>query len=841
MNKTIIKIIVSFLLFILNYYSTSAISYTPSSNAPISWQWIWENAWTIVFPTGWTTVDAHDSANILLHWNFWIKEVSSSSDLTLWWATFDHGVSWSEAKLVNVWWTNYELRGYAWSSAAWWIFFWDTWVSWWKVTYDSVTWLFSWAWWSENLWWMSLEWTFLDITPPNASNFNPIAADSNKTFTVNDNWAWAYDIRVENWNSTADSAYNTKTFNHDFRAAKPFKTDWLYNLSITDPSGNKSVWTIKVVANVPSESLSANKLNSSSKVNEYPNSLSSSGVADWKFKHNVKMLLFDTYWNPVINEPWIKNVTVSLWFNNTVDNNQIENLNVPLGAVSFTWNISTLNWYSTVTESDLLENSLSSIYSIDITSLAPTKIGYSYTTDDNDLTVSKFSYKVDKVWTISWVWETSWEQNKTLKYNYLWNTKFSFTPAVKVASVTTNPAWWNILRDIKTNFDTTIAVDNPSSVNINNIKVSHVLDIDTNLLMSFQDIVWAWSICNWANYPNSNNTNYVYKINPSATPECDKSTTSSSNIYFVNTNSNINSNYVSKFEATPKIVMAWYTDFWIKYFSEIKYKNWISEIAYPSYSYDTSTGEWWVVNNEIKIAWVANKNSNNLTVNSSTTTNIVWTITKNDIKTSIYKNVELLTKTWKSWNPNVLYKTDNDLTLNSWNNQYDTIIVKWKNVIISWDINKVNWKVHWIVALKDSAWNWWNVFVNNNVRVLSAVIFADGWLISWDWINEYYADTQNWAKDQMFIKWTLITNNTIWWSSKATPTCPYWVSPCDAQIAKRYDLNHFRHYVYNATPSIGNALDASYLTKTWYKEAPLIIEYDSDLIGNPPPVFKIDK
>lgn len=835
--KNYIKItILVFVSFI--YCNTFAtFSSTLSNNAPLTGNSSSQNAWVVVFPTtDWVKVNAQDSFK--LSGNFWIQWVSDSSDPTMWWATFDHWNNSLQAKLVPSW-TNYNIEWYAWSKAAWRIFFWNTWIPWWQVVHNPTNWSITWNAWSENLGWISMNWLILDITPPNLSNLSAISADDNKSLTINDYGIWTYNITVENYNNTAISNYNTKTFTHNFQAAhlSTDKLDWLYSISVTDPSWNKTSWDIYVVANVPHDSKS-----------QFEKTLSSSKLANWTDSHYVKMWLFDEYNNPVVNETLngtsIKKVTTNLIFNNNVDKEQLEDLSSNLStfwnhdswdAINYTksWSAfyDVLFWIINSFNDSL---SLNSIYDIKISSLAPTKAWYDNTSDNNDISVQKFSYKVEKIGTYSWVGETTWEIDKTTSYH--WN--FKFTPILTISSVSTNPLWWRFFRDMEATFTWQITI---TGSNVSDLYTENILDIDSNMLMSFQNVTndkyCYWFYNSSLNYTNSNGCNVLSAL-------------LSSVVVFRNNWVNIWSHPIT-FKATPKIVLAWITNFPIKYGSNIKYTFSWNTISYPSFKYNTNTDGWWAVNTEVKIAWIINNSNKNMIVNTWSTNRIVWTITKNDIKTSIYKNVELITKTWKTGNPRILYKTW-FYQINSDVNDYDTIIVKWNDIQINNNITKKPWKILWIIALKDNNWNWGNVWIYNDVTKIEwVVIFSDGWLISWDKNSStYYADTQGWATDQLYIKWSLIVNNTLWWASKNPVTCPYlskfadWSNPsCNETWAKRYDLNHIRHFIYDSDPAkkIWSSVNWIDLSKPWYNEAPLIIEYDSNLTSNPPPVFKLNK
>lgn len=180
-----------------------------------------------------------------------------------------------------------------------------------------------------------------------------------------------------------------------------------------------------------------------------------------------------------------------------------------------------------------------------------------------------------------------------------------------------------------------------------------------------------------------------------------------------------------------------------------------------------------------------------------------------------------------------------DITI-SWNPTYETLVVKNGNVIIDWDLN-TNWNKLWIIVLKDwydiKTWfNWkWNVFVKPNVSSINAIIYADWWLISADssW-SPYTKDSTSRTKNldkQLYMKWTLFTRNTIWWSILAWwyYLLPWWTKTNDFDNAMIYDLNYVRRFNKNC---IIKKVDWS----CKYKD-PFIIEYNSSVQSKPPKLF----
>jgi hypothetical protein len=159
-------------------------------------------------------------------------------------------------------------------------------------------------------------------------------------------------------------------------------------------------------------------------------------------------------------------------------------------------------------------------------------------------------------------------------------------------------------------------------------------------------------------------------------------------------------------------------------------------------------------------------------------------------------------------------------------NNIETLIVKDWNVIIDVpELNKISSKL-WIIVLKDnydvnSDYNKsWNIYVNNNVKKINAIIYADWTLRSAraNWTS--YEDGDILIPLELF--WSLFTRNTIWWATKIwwDYLLPWGQKITDFNSAQRYDLNYVRK-----TP-LCNLEDYAFK-----------IEYDSKVQTNPPKGF----
>lgn len=816
-KKIIFVIFFSFLLYFNANASNPEIIL--SNNVPLYGSGIyafWSNnihVEKIVFPkTGsgvWVNAQHIATGSGKVNGYFWIQSLSDISDTTLWWVTFDHGVSGSETILVQSGSSNqYIFRWFAWSKAAGWIYFWDE-LGLDKAIYNRTTGTVTGYGWSQNIGWIPMSGLTLVTTAPSINLPSVFAADGNKSITITS----PVDIEttIDNHNNLAQTTYTTKNLSHNFQTVKP----WNYDYSVEDEFWNKISWNFQVVAAIPS--LVTPTISSGDK------------IADWTLteKHSIEMELKDQYGNPVISVPWIKEVEVEIGFHNDVDQDQI--LNYWLwNAISYT--SSDFLWLSWAWWNTATGSNTSWDYLVSFTSLAPTNAWYSYAAWN--ININKLNYKVDALWSHVWVWEV-WKVDK-FWWTMLESSNFAFIPAVKVDSITAIPEY--IMRDIEVTFSGEIK--KYSSDTITDFKVQHILDIGSNLLLSFQniDVVW-WSetkVCTGNNMtswyiPNDINSN------------CYLSSNLSSNIFL--SKWNLTDNYTSSFQATPKIVNVATDTFSTDYSSIVSYTINSNDIKY--YSLKHTFGE--TINQQVKIAWIANSGFE--TSPDSTNKILDTTISKADLRMQIAKNVETLIKNGVSNIPSNIIYSGGTITVSNLPSWKDTIIVKWWDLIITGNITKsVLDKLNAIVVLRENGVGG-NVWIKKDVQFISAIIFADGHLFSGNG-SEYYSDTPMIAKDQFFIKGSVVSNNTIGWASDpAGLKCPYRFNsstPCDEKEAKRYDLNHFRYYI---DGSVGSAFepgtwaweidtwpDVIDMTKTGYK-APMIVEYDNQIQLNPPKIF----
>lgn len=181
---------------------------------------------------------------------------------------------------------------------------------------------------------------------------------------------------------------------------------------------------------------------------------------------------------------------------------------------------------------------------------------------------------------------------------------------------------------------------------------------------------------------------------------------------------------------------------------------------------------------------------------------------------------------WRTWNGDVInnikYVSGENITL-SWNQNYETLIVRNGNVIISDNITKDIWIIvirdAWYDLTRDYNTNG-NIFISNTVSEIHAIIYADGTIRSAKSNWESYNDAELWTS--LFITWAIFTRNTIGWAVWIDNNylLPGGWSTWDFSLAEIYDLNFLRKTNLCNPPNYS-----------------LRIEYNQTVISNPPPWF----
>ncbi len=165
----------------------------------------------------------------------------------------------------------------------------------------------------------------------------------------------------------------------------------------------------------------------------------------------------------------------------------------------------------------------------------------------------------------------------------------------------------------------------------------------------------------------------------------------------------------------------------------------------------------------------------------------------------------------------------------SWDQDYETLVVKNWNVIITWDLNTSSKKL-WIIVLKDNYNvssdynNVWNIYISNSVSEINALIYADWAFRSADSSWNSYWDNELWTK--LEFNGALFTRNTIGGAVKGSSeySLPWWQTTGYYGLAEIYDLNYIRKVTKTCDDDSSN--DYSF-----------VITYDSNIQNDPPKLF----
>lgn len=212
-------------------------------------------------------------------------------------------------------------------------------------------------------------------------------------------------------------------------------------------------------------------------------------------------------------------------------------------------------------------------------------------------------------------------------------------------------------------------------------------------------------------------------------------------------------------------------------------------------------------------SWVGSSSYN---INSES--NLTDSASLNLLQNRILQNVSLLLRNTTvgtvapSW---VLYYDRDVLWSEVANLSFKTLIIR-GNLTLNQNIPDTKW----IIVLKDAAGNRWNVIVWNSVTRIKAILFVE-WMFRWESTIE---TTKN-PDLQLVLLGVLYSRNTIGWSANPSSRFIYpKVTTTDTNLAFMQDLNTIRN---------GNGGNT-------YKDYsdPFIIDYDQNIIRNPPPGFE---
>lgn len=318
----------------------------------------------------------------------------------------------------------------------------------------------------------------------------------------------------------------------------------------------------------------------------------------------------------------------------------------------------------------------------------------------------------------------------------------------------------------------------------------------------------------------------------------------------------------------------------------INYQLPSKNITYPSDIINKSTYHdpstlWSVSQVAVKIVWnTSSQNTEEILNNQfSNDVRLLWEITKSSLRSGIesrvynvIRNISTSSISWNVtnlwgiiwWNPDgesmyawkvLLFRNPSSGRVEIFSDSIEgnkTLIVENGDVYIRWNIQNDDAEdILWIIVLSGS------VLIDTSVTDIDAVIYTNRSIhSSTDWTNKLdWSVSQSQIANQLYIKWSIFTENTIGWSRSTPVKCPYYVQAWDctnSTEAQAYDLNYLRRYFtydswswYDTDTTgdgnpdknrtgqisqwgINNPVNAIY---------PVVIEYNPAIQSVPPPFF----
>lgn len=285
---------------------------------------------------------------------------------------------------------------------------------------------------------------------------------------------------------------------------------------------------------------------------------------------------------------------------------------------------------------------------------------------------------------------------------------------------------------------------------------------------------------------------------------------------------------------------------WVPFFSEV------GSITSSSQSGITASGL--NINFVGKIAIIGNIAGTRIFDVPNQNVGYVFTTTKHaDVMNILHKNLAILSRnvddtTLADVNSNFsfLVKKNGDYAFDMGNPIWPT--AEWKRTIFvvghdvilntSNDIWQDDGITRAIVALKDDNGNGGNIIITDQVKEIYAYLYAEGSIFSWE--EDGFGNTVpyvasgalNIPAQQLYIKWLLVSKNTIGWAQQIPTVCPVVINDCNLTNSQMYDMNYFR--TYDSTDPTQRSLPL-WITDVRLQDAPMIIEYNPLILSDPPP------
>ncbi len=812
---------------------------------------IWTNSWVTV------NITCSDT------WWSWCDMTYTNT----WWTisgniyskTFTENTTWTITLIDNVW--NETTATYDVDNI-------DKILPSWDVSYSPDIWTNSWVtvsitcsdeWWSwcdmYNISWWSISWntysktftentsssitvkdnawnetsvsyviTNIDTTAPTIDDIKNLShtddsnilanSSENVSFEVWINW-WSpivsIDYSFENYNdknSSSTGTVNSWSFSEDLNMQdvdRDRETDGSRQYTLTidkicDEAWNCSSWNNVATYNY---NVYANTENIASTITS--NILTVWKIADW-IPYELWTSLEDNYWNQIVTASWISR-TIDLKFNtsNSLYLNQYNNLGNAILANTWSSNIYS-NLFSLWDNKDKEFNNFESSdwqYPLNFKVYAPT-INW------NNFTINQIFLDVN--WNI---WDI---YNKPLIENPI---KFNFSPAYEIEFRWNQKDNW-FIEWVTQTWSVQVIKTTSKTTSINKISLEQTWT-DTN----YENFNWTWSIDSWTEYTFNKWWKKVFYNNSS------EFKTSEMNFDTLFTLDPDKDWFIDQ---AKDIVVNAYLEYVIDTNKTVIYKAWTI---------------WWNQgqnSNTIKIYGLTNidesKQKDLVENQEQDIKNIAWDIDKWELRWNIRKNAFEVIKN-VSWSPTWTslinwkviyydYRNANSKihTINSCSNCWEkTIVILWANAYITWNLT-----IWWIIVLKDDNNNWWNIYIDPEVRKIGAALYADKSAISYNDIWWEISPSNGWTyevlKNQLYIHWSLFSENTIWWSRKNPPVCPFYKYSensfdCTLDEAQKYDLNYLRRWI--EENNFGSSEEES--------QYPVVIKYNPEVQISPPPLF----
>lgn len=712
---------------------------------------------------------------------------------------FGHGVSGAEPRLVSTADPDvYTMTGFAWSPSAGWI---ALGVGPDPVRYTRSTGDFSGFAWSEMIGYIRFAWLKMTSTLPKLVPHNPKVIIANHQATLGRNLGNVtegydpYRLSIEIWSGNTQEV---KTSNNgefsgiDLRQAKS------YAYTLTDPYGNTDTGPLIVVAGAPIWSIGPFEITNAETARSLEHSSRSSTKANGYDKHTFSVNLHDTYGNPVVSVPGIKEVSYTLQFENTIKPNQTD-----LAGLANADEVGKSIAFTGASSSPL----------VDALELRRKIAGYIQSTYSVTMTGSE----KDEVSVVSYL-PTDDSTNNTFKYISGSVSVTKLDPAIPSVGQLAPTPFASISFGAPTN-GTSYTFDKSWS---GSFSLSGALG--TNVFGINIPFKTNGTYTSRSAHTLNDTTEHIYRFS-----------TGSAEYNFLEIN-NQGCKYNGRSDSTWCYYSSWprWDDSWFDLTPKLSSSrvNLSFQIDHQAIRFvrlpDGDTGAYVIwsansvdanANRGIKILGAAGGASESFfALNSSDTYTRAGDFRKPQVRDLIRQNVEEIKRIPSTTRGNVYYSSGSAVSLSavvSSSPNVQTIILENANLTIDRDdFGSGSSSPKAIIVLG------WDVIIGSGVSSIYASIYTDRG------IRNDGDSTQ-----QLYIYGTVISGNTIGTSAVASSSspCPDFLRPsCTPEQKKQYDLNFLR--IGPKTPSAG--------LSGRHADHPLVIEYDPRLTTDLPPGFR---